>query len=94
MFQDDETNQSIRDSIAELIPRKPFKTSAEMNMLFESLHKSMFGNISDDSETELETQELIDEESIRCVNGKSIEKALIVYLCDLKLIWLIALTMK
>ena len=52
--EDEETINSLRDSIAELVPRKKNHLSKNMNLLFEQLHKSIFGNISDDSDDEFE----------------------------------------
>lgn len=63
--EDEEVVFELMDSLAELAPRKSGHTSKPVSLLFEHLHKSMFGNISDDSLDELEDEDKDKEERIR-----------------------------
>lgn len=62
--EDDSLVKDLKDSLAELAPRKPGRLSKPVSLLFEQLHKGIFGTISDSSEGE-EDIDISNEESIK-----------------------------
>ncbi|KAF2354496.1 hypothetical protein FHG87_014751 [Trinorchestia longiramus] len=65
--EDDDGDQivaDLKDSLAELAPRKNDQFSKNMSLLFEQLHKSIFGSLSDESDDEGE-RELGEEERMK-----------------------------
>ncbi|XP_018006815.1 uncharacterized protein LOC108664663 [Hyalella azteca] len=66
--EDDDGDQIIadlKDSLAELAPRKGDDLSKNMNLLFEQLHKSIFGGLSDESDEDENENDLGEEERMR-----------------------------
>lgn len=55
--EDDELIASLQNSLAELAPKKPGHLTKPVKLLFEQLHKTMFGEMSDDSHDEFDELE-------------------------------------
>jgi len=63
--EDEEFMSTMKESLAELIPRKYSHKSEGVSLLLEKIDKAMFGNISDDENDDIDEDDTIEEDHIR-----------------------------